>query len=157
LFEVTKSGENRTPRNPWDPERWPYNRPVQALLSAGRSWPLAQSAASVAKWQATAVSGVYLRHGGTYIAMRETPYGAEDVLQQLIEEHPEMLGGEDAPHGPLVLVRREAGVSDEADAGARWSLDHLYVDADGIPTLVEVKRSSDTRSRREVVAQMLDG
>ena len=30
------------------------------------------------------------------------------------------------------------------------------LDQDGIPTLVEVKRASDTRSRREVVAQMLD-
>jgi hypothetical protein len=88
--------------------------------------------------------------------MRETPYSAEDVLQQLIEEHPEMLGGDDAPHGQLILVRREAGVTDQDDAGARWSLDHLYVDANGVPTLVEVKRSSDTRSRREVVAQMLD-
>src|SRR3954468_19873447 len=92
-----------------------------------------------------AVSDIYLRHGETYVAMRETPYGAEDVLQQLIEEHPEMLGGEDAAYGSRVLVRREAGVSDREDAGARWSLDHLYVDARGIPTLVEVKRSSDTR------------
>ena len=53
-------------------------------------------------------------------------------------------------------MRREAGVSEQEDAGARWSLDHLYLDANGIPTLVEVKRSSDPRGRREVVAQMLD-
>ena len=38
----------------------------------------------------------------------------------------------------------------------RWSLDHLFLDQDGVPTLVEVKRSSDTRIRREVVGQMLD-
>src|SRR4051794_25314367 len=38
----------------------------------------------------------------------------------------------------------------------RWSLDHVFLNADGVPTLVEVKRSSDTRARREVVAQMLD-
>lgn len=88
--------------------------------------------------------------------MRETPYLAEDVLQELIERHPEMLAGEDAGHGSLVLVRREAGVGDQEDAGGRWSLDHLYLDANGVPTLVEVKRSSDTRARREVVAQMLE-
>ena len=41
-------------------------------------------------------------------------------------------------------------------AGATWSLDHLFVDADGVPVLVEVKRSRDTRIRREVVGQMLD-
>ena len=113
----------------------------RAAVSAGnlRSWPA--STCDTAR---------------TYIAMTETPYEAEKVLQELIEGHPEMLAGEDAAHGPLILVRREAGVSDREDAGARWSLDHLYLDAKGIPTLVEVKRGSDTRGRREVVAQMLD-
>jgi hypothetical protein len=38
----------------------------------------------------------------------------------------------------------------------RWFLDHLFIDGEGIPTLVEVKRGSDTRIRREVVGQMLD-
>ena len=33
---------------------------------------------------------------------------------------------------------------------------HLFLDQDGIPTLVEVKRSTDSRIRREVVGQMLD-
>lgn len=108
------------------------------------------------RWQATAVPGIYLRQGQAYIAMDETPYDAEDVLQELIERHPEMLAGNDAAHGPLILVKREAGVADQEEASARWSLDHLYLDASGIPTLVEVKRSSDTRSRREVVAQMLE-
>jgi hypothetical protein len=32
----------------------------------------------------------------------------------------------------------------------------LFLDQDAVPTLVEVKRSSDTRIRREVVGQMLD-
>jgi hypothetical protein len=35
-------------------------------------------------------------------------------------------------------------------------VDHLAVDQDAVPTFVEVKRASDTRARREVVAQMLD-
>lgn len=39
---------------------------------------------------------------------------------------------------------------------SRWSLDHLVVDQDAVPTFVEVKRASDTRARREVMAQMLD-
>ena len=38
----------------------------------------------------------------------------------------------------------------------RWSLDHMFIDREGVPVLVEVKRASDTRARREVVAQMLD-
>lgn len=100
--------------------------------------------------------GVYLRHNDEYVEMTEQPFDAESVLQALIAQHPELLTDEDAGQGPLLLVRREAGVSDAEDAGSRWSLDHLYLDASGVPTLVEVKRSSDTRGRREVVAQMLD-
>jgi hypothetical protein len=48
------------------------------------------------------------------------------------------------------------GVPSEEEGSDRWSLDHLFMDQDGIPTLIEVKRSSDTRIRREVVGQMLD-
>ncbi len=103
-----------------------------------------------------AVPGIYLKHGDTYVSMTETPYDSEDLLQALVAQHAEILADEDAGQGPLLLIRREAGVNDQADGGGRWSLDHLYVDTEGIPTLVEVKRSSDTRGRREVVAQMLD-
>lgn len=103
-----------------------------------------------------AVSRIFLRHGGTYVAMTEQAYDAESILQKLIAGHPEMLAGDASDQGRLLLVRREAGVSDAEEGGARWSLDHLYLDSEGVPTLVEVKRSSDTRGRREVVAQMLD-
>jgi hypothetical protein len=53
-----------------------------------------------------------------------------------------------------IVVAREVGLPSE-DAGAdRWSVAHRLLAPDGIPTLVEVKRSSDTRIRREVVGQM---
>lgn len=55
-----------------------------------------------------------------------------------------------------MLVSRELGISDKQDGNARFALDHLFLDQDAIPTLVEVKRCSDSRARREVVAQMLD-
>lgn len=102
------------------------------------------------------MSAIYLRVGRTYVAMSETPYHSEDVLQALLAQHPEMLTVEGREAGRLLLVRREAAVRESGGSSARWSLDHLYLDAEGIPTLVEVKRSSDTRGRREVVAQMLD-
>jgi hypothetical protein len=102
------------------------------------------------------VPGIYLKHGDAYVPMTEKPYDGESVLQALIAQHPEILADESAGQGPLLLVRREAAVSDQEDGGGRWNLDHLYVDSEGVPTLVEVKRSSDTRGRREVVAQMLD-
>lgn len=55
-----------------------------------------------------------------------------------------------------LLVKREAGIPDREAGGSRWSLDHLFIDQEAVPTLVEVKRSDDTRIRREVVGQMLD-
>src|SRR2546425_93721 len=90
--------------------------------------------------------------------MQEQPYEAEALLQTLIAEHPEVLAGDASgePGRAWLLVKREAGVAGAPDGSDRWSLDHLFLDQDGIPTLVEVKRSSDTRARREVVAQMLD-
>ncbi len=70
-----------------------------------------------------------------------------------------MLAGDefegDAPRRWL-LVSRELPVGSEAEGSGRWSVDHLFVDQDAVPTLVEVKRSTDTRIRREVVGQMLD-
>jgi hypothetical protein len=53
-------------------------------------------------------------------------------------------------------VKREVGIPDRETGGSRWSLDHLFLDQEAVPTLVEVKRSDDTRIRREVVGQMLD-
>ena len=91
--------------------------------------------------------------------LRSELYESEDQLQGLLEANPELLLGETAESdraSKYLLVRREAGVP-EADGGSdRWFLDHLFLDAEGVPTLVEVKRASDGRIRREVVGQMLD-
>jgi hypothetical protein len=91
--------------------------------------------------------------------MTETTYVTEDVLQSFLARYPDLLPGDQInPDNPRrwLLVTREMGVpGDETEAG-RWSLDHLFLDQEGIPTFVECKRSTDTRARREVVAQMLD-
>lgn len=86
-------------------------------------------------------------------------YATEDVLQQLVAKHPEVLAGDQIdPEAPprWLLLRREATIPDSEGGADRWWLDHLLLDQFGVPTLVEVKRSSDTRIRREVVGQMLD-
>jgi hypothetical protein len=91
--------------------------------------------------------------------MTEQPYSNEDLLQKLLEDYPELLGGDQVDtiaRRRLLLISREYGVPGEENGSDRWSLDHLFIDQEGIPTLVEVKRSSDTRLRREVVGQMLD-
>ena len=91
--------------------------------------------------------------------MDEAPYDSESLLQKLLADHPDLLAGDqinaEEPRRWL-LVTREMAVPGEQDGAGRWSLDHLFLDQDAIPTLVEVKRSSDTRIRREVIGQMLD-
>lgn len=96
---------------------------------------------------------------GSLAGMLEQPYDTEDVLQHLLATYPDLLAGEQVntvvPRRWL-LVSREATVPSEEGGGGRWSVDHLFLDQDGTPTIVEVKRSTDTRIRREVVGQMLD-
>lgn len=87
------------------------------------------------------------------------PYEAEKDLQELLADHSQLLAGAQmnrADPRRFLLVRRETPVADHEGGSGRWSLDHLFLDQDAVPTLVEVKRSSDTRLRREVVGQMLD-
>jgi hypothetical protein len=89
----------------------------------------------------------------------ESHYEAESVLQKLLADYPDLLAGEqDNPSDPRrwLLISREVAVAGEEGGGARWALDHLFIDQDGIPTLVEVKRSTNSQIRREVVGQMLD-
>ncbi len=102
---------------------------------------------------------IFRVEGNSLVRLEESKYESEDLLQRLIADFPGLLaGGQMDPGAPRrwVLISREIGVPDREEGHGRWSLDHLFVDQDGIPALVEVKRSSDTRLRREVVGQMLD-
>jgi hypothetical protein len=96
---------------------------------------------------------------GELTEVSSTPYEAEADLQKLLADHVHLLPGaqidRDRPRRWL-LIKREAGIPGQEGGGDWWSVDHLVVDQDAVPTFVEVKRASDTRSRREVVAQMLD-
>ena len=93
------------------------------------------------------------------VEMREQPYDSEDLLQRLLASYPSLLASDQIDSlnpRKWLLVARETTVPGEQGGGGRWAVDHLFLDQDAIPTLVEVKRSSDTRVRREVVGQMLD-
>lgn len=105
---------------------------------------------------------IYLRRrsqSGDLEPLEEEPFATEDELQRLLAEHPELLEGEQMRPGDprrWIVIDREQGVPEKADEGARWYLDHLLVDQDAVPTLVEVKRSSNSEIRRTIVGQMLD-
>lgn len=111
-------------------------------------------------WESVMNGGIFLiQSGGELVEMTEQPYDTEAVLPELLAKYPNLLAGDQMdPAAPRrwLLISREMGVPGEEDGGNRWSLHHLFLDQDAIPTLIEVKRSSDTRIRREVVAQMFD-
>lgn len=100
-----------------------------------------------------------LQEGSKLLKMNEAPYFTEALFQQLLAQYPDLLAGDQIDSNEprrWLLVCREMSVPGEEGGSGRWSLDHLFLDQDAIPTLIEVKRSSDTRIRREVVGQMLD-
>jgi hypothetical protein len=78
----------------------------------------------------------------------------EDALQSLFEDYPSILPGsqiDPASEEPpcFALLRREMPVGS-------WSLDHLFVDQFGVPTLVETKLLENPESRREVIGQIIE-
>ncbi len=96
---------------------------------------------------------------GQLASLEEERFSSEDELQALLAARPELLDGEqmnpDAPRRWMV-VAREQGIAQAAGEGDWWSVDHLLVDQDAIPTLVEVKRGANSEVRRTVVGQMLE-
>jgi len=78
----------------------------------------------------------------------------ESGLQELIEQHPQIVpggqiapGSEDPPR--FALLCREMPVGS-------WSLDFLLIDQYGTPTLVEAKLAENPDSRRAVIGQIIE-
>jgi hypothetical protein len=93
------------------------------------------------------------------VPMKPTQFAEETDFQKLLVDFPELLCGDQIdPDHPRrwIIVAAEKSIAAQQGGSARWFLDILLLDQDGIPTLVEVKRKSDPRLRREVVGQMLD-
>ncbi|MCY4623800.1 MAG: hypothetical protein OXC99_02155 [Chloroflexi bacterium] len=102
---------------------------------------------------------IYRRTANGLESLEEQPFSSEDELQELIATHIELLDGEQiTPGNPRrwILIKREKGIPQSPNAADWWSVDHLLVDQDATPTLVEVKRGDNSQVRREVVGQMLD-
>lgn len=102
---------------------------------------------------------IYLLGEPEPVEMRSALFASEDDLQDIVARYPALLAGAQmTPDDPRrwLLVQREMGVPIQAGGTDNFSVDHLFVDHEAIPTVVEVKRSTDSRIRREVVGQMLD-
>jgi hypothetical protein len=103
--------------------------------------------------------GIFLRVGDDLALLQEKPYDSEALLQVALAKYPEVIAGPTTDgdgDARLLLITREMGVPSVEHGSSWFSLDHLFIDHEGVPVLVEVKRSSDTRIRREVLGQMLD-
>ena len=102
---------------------------------------------------------IFLVSDDRLVEMHSEPFDHEVDLQDLVARYPGLLAGSQMTPGVprrWMLIRREMGVPSSEGGGDHWSADHLFIDQDAVPTIVEVKRSTDTRIRREVVGQMLD-
>ncbi len=93
---------------------------------------------------------IFALNDGDLVEMVERRYDKESDLQRHLEATPELLSAE-APGDERrhwLLVKREMGVPGREEGSNRWSLDHLFVDEDAIPTFVEVKPPSRSPSGR---------
>ncbi|SRR6266498_2811022 len=104
-------------------------------------------------------AGIFLIQGNDeLVEMNEHAYDSEDLLQTLLAKYPSLLAGSQIDAGTprkWLLIDREFGVPSEEGGSDQWSLDHLFLDQDAIPTIVEVKRSTDTRIREMEAGQAL--
>ena len=101
----------------------------------------------------------HLNEDGQLQPMLEQFFDSEDSLQELVAQYPALLGGEQInPDNPrrFILIDREQGIADVVGGSNRWALDHLFIDQDAIPTLVEAKKANNSEIRRSVVGQMMD-
>lgn len=103
---------------------------------------------------------LYIRgRKGQLAGLHEKTFDVEGDLQELIADHPEIIDGEQIRPDDArrwILLAREKGIAETSDAGARWSLDHLIIDQDGRPTLVEAKLRDNSDIHRKIVGQMLE-
>lgn len=90
-----------------------------------------------------------------YIEIESNDFKNEKEIQNVIANNPTFILKDSEEDAPL-LIKRELSVPEEFDGSGLWRLDHLFIDSDGTPILVEVKRSANSQIRREIVGQMLD-
>jgi uncharacterized DUF497 family protein len=104
--------------------------------------------------------GIYLiQDDDRLVEMTEQPYNSEDQLQELLETYPNLIAGDQIDRATprrWLLISRDVTLLSEDESAGRWSLDHLFLDQDAIPTLVEVKRTRNAESRQKIVGQILD-
>ena len=81
-----------------------------------------------------------LKDAETLVALQPAEFASEDDFQQLLAKFPSLLSWDQNDGSPRrwLLLKREKAIPTEEEGSGRFSVDHLFVDQDGVPTLVEV-------------------
>jgi hypothetical protein len=99
---------------------------------------------------------IFVRVKTEFKALEETKYSEEDLLQEFIYQNPQVMGiiNDEGRLIQMIPIAREVPVPDEA--GSTYYIDLICLDDEGIVNIIEVKRCSDVRIRREVIGQIFD-
>jgi hypothetical protein len=104
--------------------------------------------------------GIYLiQDDDRLVEMMEQPYDSEDQLQDLLVTYPNLIAGDQIDRATprrWLLISREVTVPTDEETAVQWSLDHLFLDQDAIPTLVDVRRTPNADIRQKVLGQSID-
>ena len=79
--------------------------------------------------------------------LNRSDYDSEDLFQGLLGNHPPLLKFASGASGRLLLVRREAPVPEAEGSAGRWSLDHLFLDRDGVLNQLVIDPEHGTNPR----------
>lgn len=90
---------------------------------------------------------ILIRNGSVTEVVPVGSFSNEDELERLLEKHPELLGEEGES---IAFVARQVHLPQAGE------LDLLFVNSDGLPIVVETKRSMNPGARRQVIGQVID-
>lgn len=98
-----------------------------------------------------------IKENGEFVEMEEQEHARELDFQKLIEKYSGLIPGDQIDSGnPRKWLHVGREVNFPIVGSGNIYLDHLFLDQDGIPTLVEIKRRQDDRLKREVTAQIIE-
>ncbi|WP_341730533.1 hypothetical protein [Microcoleus sp. EPA2] len=104
--------------------------------------------------------GIYLiQDDDRLLEMMEQPYDSEDQLQDLLVTYPNLIAGDQIDRATArkwLLISREVSVPSDEETAVQWSLDHLFIDQNAVPTLVDVRRTPNAALRQQVLGQSID-
>jgi hypothetical protein len=84
-----------------------------------------------------------LKDSETLVALQPATFAREDDFQHLVAKFPSLLSGgqaDDTPPRRWLLIKREKSIPAEDGGGGRFSVDHLFIDEDGVPTRKDCSR-----------------